>query len=69
MADKEKMPLALKGAWLNLVLVTAWLIWFLLEGVISWLFIPLFAVTITILLFTDWVYERSKNTGGDGGVR
>ena len=60
MADKEKMPLFLKAAWLNLVLVTGWCLWFLLEGITSWLFVPLFAVTITILLFADWAHEQNK---------
>lgn len=60
MVNKNKMPLFMKGAWLNLALVTAWFGGSLLCGVSNWLFIPLFAVALVILLFADWAHGRGK---------
>ena len=62
---EQKMPLFLKGAWLNLVLATGWFLWATFGGFgFSWLWVPYFLVTVGILLFADWA-ARQGGYGSD----
>lgn len=58
-----RYPFYLWGAWLNLVLVTLWMLVFLLMGVFSHMFWYTLAVAVGILLFADWVYNLEKEDG------
>ena len=49
------------GAWVNFYLVLLWIVLGTLwTGVFVWLFLAQLAITVAILVFTDWVWDRSK---------
>lgn len=56
-----KHPLAVLGAWLNLLLISIWIVvGTLWAGEFVMLFLPLLATGVGFILFADWVWARSN---------